>query len=392
MSAIQYYRPDNVVLAGNTVLVSGQCPEIKANFLANELCEASRKRYKTVVIDFGRTGDFSGILEHCGYHTQHVYVVGRDNYTQLGMSVRDAIFKLRTHAQRLGYEHLSYGQMTAFLSFLLEIDSGESPTVQQLLRKFKNQDKLERVLLSLVRRGIITGEDAEDSIQTYLEYVGSGVTADTLLAELNFLTKPNADRNSFSLSALNSGEAAVLYASTNNSTDLNDYMSRLWTSDLIQIADTEPMLVVINAGHHSQIERMYELIETLSHSENVNLFYSSYDLFSGVNADRAKAFAKMFRYDVFGRHANDSAQIISSMFREQWLTQFNYADAHNQRIMGESLIDKMLGTDHTMTVSTSMIKESIIPAYSIVSLSDYEFLVFDTISNNVQSVSISMRR
>lgn len=392
MRGIQYYRPDNVVLAGNTVLVSGQCPEIKANFLANELCEASRKRYKTVVIDFGRTGDFSGILEHCGYHTQHVYVVGRDNYTQLGMSVRDAVFKLRTHAQRLGYEHSSYGQMTAFLSFLLELDSGESQTVQQLLRKFKNQDKLERVLLSLVRRRIITGEDAEESIQTYLEYVGSGVTADTLLAELNFLTKPNADRNSFSLSVLNSGEAAVLYASTNNSTDLNDYMSRLWTSDLIQIADTEPMLVVINAGHHSQIERMYELIETLSHSENVSLFYSSYDLFSGVNADRAKVFAKMFRYDVFGRHANDSAHIISSMFREQWLTQFNYADAHNQRIMGESLIDKMLGTDHTMTVSTSMIKESIIPAYSIVSLSDYEFLVFDTISNDVQSASISIRR
>jgi hypothetical protein len=56
--------------------------------------------------------------------------------------------------------------------------------------------------------------------------------------------------------------------------------------------------------------------------------------------------------------------------------------------MGESLIDKMLGTDHTMTVSTSLIKESIIPAYSIVGLTDYEFIIFDTLTNEVQSASI----
>lgn len=392
MRNIPYYRPDNVTLSGETVLISGQCTAVKANFLANKLKDASRRNCKAVVIDFGRTGDFTGILNHCGYHLQHKYDAEKDNYTRLALPVRVAINHLRTHAMRMGYEHSSYSQMTAFLSFLMEIDSMESQTVQQLLKKFRNQEKLEKILLLKVRSRSLSGEDAEDMIQTYLEYVGSGVTADTLLAELDFITRPNISDNTFSFSVLGPGEAAVLCASKNNSTDLNDYMSRLWTTDLIQIADDEPLLIVINAGHHSQIERMYELIETLSHSGNVNLFYCSYDLFSGAEVERVKAFAKLFNYNVFGRHANDSAEKISSMFKEQWLTQFNYADAHNHRIMGESLIDKMLGTDHTMTVSTTMVKESIIPAYSIVSMDDHEFLVLNTSSNDVQSVSISMNR
>lgn len=388
MRGIQYYRPNNVSLDDNTVLISGQCARIKAMFLAEQLRQAARGRCKTVVIDFGRTGNFTSILDSCGFHLQHAFITGRDNYAPNETPIRETISNFRTHALRLGYEHSSYAQMTAFLSFLMSLDSGNCHSIQQLLRKFSNQDKLEKALLSLVRNRAITGQEAEDNIQTYLEYAASGITADTLLAELDFILKPNIGANAFSLSEVRQGEAAVLYASENNSTDLNDYMVRLWTSDLIHMSDSDPLFIVINAGHHPQIDRMYELVETTSHKPNVRLFYSSYDIFSGVSVDRVKAFSKLFRYNIYGRHANDSAQAISSMFSEQWLTQFNYVDAHNQRIMGEGLIDKMLGTDHTMTVSTCLIKVSIIPAYSIVGLTDYEFIIFDTLTNEIQSASI----
>jgi len=388
MRGIQYYRPNNVSLDDGTVLISGQCVRIKALYLAEQLKRALRRGCKTVVIDFGRMGNFSSILDSCGFHSQHTFVAERDNYAMEEIPIREAVSNLRTHARRLGYEHSSYAQMTAFLSFLMSLDSGNCRTLQQLLRKFSNQDKLEKELLSLVRSRAITGQEAEDNIQTYLEYVQGGVTADTLLAELNFILKPNTGANSFSLSLLGQGEAAILCASENNSTDLNDYIARLWTSDLIRVSETEPLFIVINAGHHPQIDRMYELVETASHKTNVNLFYTSYDIFSGVSADRAKAFSKLFRYDIYGRHTNDSAQAISSMFAEQWLTQFNHADAHDQRILGESLIDRMLGTDYTKTVSTSLVKESIIPAYSIVNFTDCECIILDTLTNEVQSISI----
>ncbi len=388
MKGIQYYRPNSVSLDDNTVLISGQCARIKALHLAEQLKQAARRRCKTIVIDFGRTGNFSSILDSCGFRLQHTFVTGRDNYAPKETPIREAVSNLRTHARRLGYEHSSYAQMTAFLSFLISLDSGNCHSIQQLLRKFSNQEKLEKVLLSLVKSRAITGQEAEDSIQIYLEYAASGITADMLLSELDFILKPNIGANTFSLSALSQGEAAVLYASENNSTDLNDYMARLWTSDLIHMSDSDSLFIVINAGHHPQIDRMYELVETISHKPNVKLFYSSYDIFSGISTDKAKAFSKLFRYNIYGRHANDSAQAISSMFEERWLTQFNYADAHNQRIMGESLIDKILGTDHSTTVSTSLVKESIFPAYSIVNLTDYEFIILDTLTNEVQSSTI----
>ncbi|MBQ9111576.1 MAG: hypothetical protein IJY06_09465 [Oscillospiraceae bacterium] len=388
MRGIQYYRANNVSLDDRTVLISGQCAQIKALYLAEQLKQAARRGYKTVVIDFGRTGNFSSILDSCGFHSQHAFVAGRDNYASSETPICEAISNLRTHACKMGYEHSTYAHMTAFLSFLMSLDSGNCHSIQQLLRKFSNQEKLEETLHTLVKSGAITVQDAEDKIQTYLEYAASGIIADTLLTELDFIMKPNIGAEAFSLSDLKQGEAAVLYASENNSTDLNDYMVRLWTSDLIQMAAREPILIVINAGHHPQIDRMYELIESTSTKTNVSIFYSSYDLFSGVDAKRAIAFAKIFRYNIYGSHSNESAEVISSMFPEHWLTQFNYADDHNQRIMGESLIDKILGTDHTMTVSTSLVKETIIPAYSIVGLTEYEFIIFDTLTNEVQSASI----
>ena len=67
MRGIQYYRPNNVSLDDNTVLISGQCARIKALYLAEQLRQAARTHCKAVVIDFGRTGDFTSILDSCGY-------------------------------------------------------------------------------------------------------------------------------------------------------------------------------------------------------------------------------------------------------------------------------------------------------------------------------------
>lgn len=76
------------------------------------------------------------------------------------------------------------------------------------------------------------------------------------------------------------------------------------------------------------------------------------------------------------------------MFSEQWLTQFNYADAHNRRIMGENLIDKILGTDHTMTVPKISYQGKHNSCLQHVGLTDYEFIIFDTLTNEVQSAFI----
>lgn len=390
MREIQYYRPDHVSLDTNTVLISGHCPEVKKNVVSRQLKTVSENGYKTVIIDFGRTADFSGFLNHCGYSSIHTFVTGKDNYLPLEIPIYEAVSKLRTHAQRLGYTHSVYSQMTTYINFLMKIDQAydKDLTLQQLLRKFNNQDKFEREILSLVRDHTITGQEAEEYIQTYLEFAVGGVTADTLLSELEFILKPNIGTEGFSLSYLKPGEAAVLYASNNNSTDINDYMSRLWSSDLIGMSEKDQLMIVINAGHYPQISRMYELVETLSHKTNTKILYCSYDLFADVSAEKAKSFAKIFTYDLYGTHSNDSAKTISSMFSEQWLTQFNYANTRDQRVLHERMLDKLLGTDYTMTVSTTLIKESVIPAERIVNLRPREVVIFNTLTNTAYSARI----
>ena len=390
MREIQYYRPDHVSLDTNTILISGHCPEVKTNVASRQLKTASENGYKTIIIDFGRTADFSGLLNHCGYSSIHTFVTGQDNYIPLEIPIYEAVSRLRTHALRLGYSHSVYSQMTAYLNFLMEIDqtSDKSRTLQQLLRKFSNQDKFEREMLSLVRNHTITGQEAEDYIQTYLEFAVGGLTADTLISELEFILKPDIRTEEFSLSHLKPGEAAVLYASNNNSTDTNDYMSKLWSSDLIGMSEKDQLMIIINAGHYSQISRMYELVETLSHKTNTKMLYCAYDLFSDVSAEKSKAFAKIFTYDLYGTHANDSAKIISSMFSEQWLTQFNYTNTRDKRVFHESILDRILGTDHTLAVSTTFIKESLIPAEKIVNLRSREFVIFNTLTNTAYTARI----
>ena len=71
----------------------------------------------------------------------------------------------------------------------------------------------------------IKRKEVDDYIQTYLEYVPSGIIAGILIAEKRFML--NNSGNNFSLSNLNQGEAAVLYADKNNSQDVNDFLSRV---------------------------------------------------------------------------------------------------------------------------------------------------------------------
>lgn len=388
---LQYYQSENVHPAEQRLLISGSCPAVKTVYLSEALKSASRSGYGTIVIDYGRTGDFSAILHHHGFTTQRVFTAGRDNYQPVGISVHTAIFQLRTHAQRLGYDPSDCAMMTAFLGFLTEIEpeDDKSHTIQQLLYRFRNQDKLEEVLITLVRRHVFTRQQATEHIQTYLEYVRSGITADMLLAELKFITTPNqGEGERFSLISPNAGETSILCASENNSTDMNDYLSRLWTADLIQIAENTPLLIIINTGHHQQISRVYELVETLSHKENIRLFYSTYDLFSGVEANQAKAFAKLFNCNVYGTHSGDSAGHISNMFGEHWITQYNCSETKNRRILGESLLDLLFHTDRSVSMTATPVKESIFPAEKITAFSPREYVIFDTLRNTIQSAHI----
>lgn len=389
---IRYYRTDIADDLDSSLLISGICPKMKSKLFSYQLRSASRAGHTAIVIDFGRTGDFNSFLADCGYPHSKRFTAGKDNYAYSfraeNLSVRSAISNLRSYASGLGYSREVCSQMTAFLHLIskLEADDGRSRTVGQLLNRFSNQEKLEIVLEAQVRNRKISMTEGKEIIQKYLEYVSSGVTADCLLDELDFIMTPDNSRGSFSLSDMRPGEAAVLCSSDNNTDDLNDHMSLMWTADIIKLADMNmPLLIGINAGHHSQIERMYKLTETLCERPNVRFFYSTYDLFSGTDEERAKAFAKLFRYDLFSSHSNDSAVKISSMFHDYWVTQYNHADAHNKRLMGESLIDKFLGTDHTETITTALFKEKIIPAEQIVKMPPDEFIVYDTVLNSVRT-------
>lgn len=392
---IRYYRGSSDLEVYNSLLISGICPDVKSRYFMAQLTQASREGYLSVIIDFGRTGDFAGLLNRCGYSAPKMFVAGSENYRDLfhagSLPVKRAIFHLRNHAARTGYDRVLCSNMTALLSFLadLEMEEDHSHTVGELLDKFSNQDKLEQILEEYVRHGRISVYKARDYIQKYLEYISAGVTADVLLDELHFLMTPGNGKEDFSLLDMSHGEAVVLSAYENNSVDINDYMARVWNSDLIELANKNiPMLIGINSSYYSQIDRVYELVETLNDKPNVRFFYSVYDLFSGVSEERAKAFAKMFRYNIFSSHSFDSAVKISGLFSEHWVTRFDYADSRNHRIMKESLIDKIFGTDHTTTVSTSLVKESIFPAENIVDLAPEEYIVFDNFTNEVRTAYI----
>lgn len=387
---IRYYRPNRIEEVGDSLLISGQCPTVKSAYLSQKLKKAASSGHIAILLDYGRTGDYSGIFKHNGYGSQHVFISGQNNYSPIRVSLHTEISNLRTQAQRQGYSYSEAAKMTAFLCFLttLETEHDRSKSVKSLLRKFCNQDKLEKILVNLVRSHSISRNEAAAHIQTYLEYAKSGITADVLLSEMEFLTTPCLGNNQFALSDIRPGEAAIIYASENNSVDINDYMTRLWTADIIHLSENYPIFLILNTSYQSQIGRTYELIETLSHKSNVSLFYSTYDLFCGADEGQARAFAKMFEYNLYGTHSGDSARVISGMFGEHWITQYTYTDTSNKRIMGENILDRLFKTDYSKSVAATPFKDSIFPAENIVSMTPYEYIIFDTIRNTVQTASI----
>lgn len=387
---LQYYKQSNIGTSEHKILISGQCPMVKSAYLGSAIREAASSNYIAVIIDYSRSGDFSEFFRKNGFSKQRVFVTERDNYNPLTVSIHTAINNLRTHAQRLGYGHSEYAMMTAFLDFLnnLEEPSEKSSNVQQLLRKFRNQEKLEEILISHIKNHKITREDAQADIQTYLEYAKSGITVDILLNELGFITTPIYEKTAFSFSDVRLGEAVILYASENNSTDINSYMTRLWTNDILELSKHYPILLAINSGHHSQIERTYELVETLAHKDNVNIVYCSYDLFSGVDVNMAAEFTKIFNYNLYGVHTGDSAEYISRLFGEHWITQYSYTDTRNQRILSENILDRILKTDRSTSIVSTPIRERVFPPERIMNMSQREYIIFDIVNNLVESMYI----
>lgn len=386
---LQYYRPayDD---AANRIMISGNCPAVKGAYLSGELRKASIHGYITVIIDFARTGNFTSILNANGYRRQHMFITELDNYKPSYISVRDTVARIRTHAQRLGYKHSEYATMTAFLTFLQQLEYGErkSSSLQELLEKFRNQEAVEEHLLTLIRNGIMNRREAEAKMQLYLERVESGMTADILLNEIDFIITPQYGADAFSILNVQDGDAVVLCASCDNSTDINDYMMRLWTCDLINLSRCKPLLIVVNSGIHSQIARSYELIETLSHNPNTALFYATDDLFSGADVSKARAFSKMFCFNLYGTHEGDSAKTISSMFGEHWITHYSYTDTQNRRLLSENVLDRLLKTDYSTAVTATLTKESIYPAENIIAMTPREYIIYNTDTHMLQTAFI----
>ena len=74
------YKPTQKGLPGNKILISGRCHTVKAIYLSEQLKKACSNGYMTVVIDYGRTNSFSGILYCNGFQNQYIFVTEEDNY------------------------------------------------------------------------------------------------------------------------------------------------------------------------------------------------------------------------------------------------------------------------------------------------------------------------
>lgn len=387
---LQYYRPSSNALDANSIMISGFCPTVKAEYLRAELRTASRNKFTTVIIDFSRTGDFSSILNTSGYNRNQTFITGRDNYRSSYITIRDAVLNLRTHAQSLGYKPIEIATMTSFLALLQQIEStgDKSLSVQKLLNKFRTQQDVEEYLSLRIRAGEISRRDAEITVGAYLERASSGLTADVLLSEIEFISTPDFDGSAFSIADVPTGNAVVMCASRDNAVDTNDYMMRLWTSDLIGLSESRPLLVVVNSGIHSQITRSYELIETLSHVHNCLLFYAADDIFSGAGTQKVKAFSKLFTYNLYGTHDGDSASLISSIFGEHWITHYSYTETRDRRLLSENVLDILFKTDYSTASTATLTKESIYPAEDIINMSPRDYIIYNTKTHTLQTAFI----
>jgi len=374
------------------IVISGNCPHVKQEIIQDRLQKARKKNLAVIVLDFGRKGSFSQFLKDNGYYAQHIFTAKNDNYKLISAeSLKQEVFSIRSHAIEMGYSHQEYGTMVSFLNFLLGLEeqcNSVSPSIAKLLDKFKNQEKFEDFLAIQVKNKKIQRKQAKDYIQTYLEYVHAGITADVLISEQNFILSQNQG-NDFTLSALKSGEAAIIYADKNNSSNgINDYLCRALTNDIIKLSENLNLLIIANTAQYSQVKRLYEMAESFSHDSQTELIYCANDLFSGVPYEYAESFTKFFEIALYGQHIDSSAEYVSRKFGSHWIPQYSYTTATNPYVYGEYFIDQLLGTDYTITNSVSNVKERIFTPERIMKMFSNEYIVHDMINGAVCLTSI----
>ena len=372
------------------IIISGNCPPVKQRVIQEQLHRARQKNAAVIIMDYARTGDFSPFLSQNGYPVCHCFTAENNSYTPLDSSLREESLNLRNYAKKMGYSHKEYATMLAFLDFLNRLEtkcSSVSSSVGEMLSKFRNQQKFEDFLKKHLTNRTITHKESADFLQTYFEYLEHSIIADVLISEKNFML--NNGGNAFSLSCLRHGETAVLCADKNNSQDTNDFLTEAWTRDIFKIYQNMPLLLIVNGGIHTQIERLYELTETLSHSET-GIVYCSYDIFSDCEEKYAENFTSFFDYTLYGRHTGLSATSISRIFGEKWTYKYGYTSGKAEHIRDEWLPFVFSNSDYSLSASTSMtpIKEAVFPIEKIMAMLPNEYIIMDRLSHKFFLASV----
>ena len=364
----------------NKIMITGNCQNVKQILVKEQIRKARNKNFSVIIIDYvGK--DFSNFFARNGYPVCHSFTPENSTYKPLDCSVKEETLSLRSSAKKNDYSPREYSSMTVLIKFLNELEKkcgSVSGSVDEMLKKFKNQRKFEDFLKEQVINKKIKRKEATDYIQSYLEYIPSGVIADILAQEQEFML--NGGENVFSLSSLNQGEAAILHADMNE--NVNEFLSQAWTQDIIKLSKTMSMILIINGGFHSQI-RLPELISALSKKESVGIMYCSFDIFSGCEPKKAESFSNYFQYVIYGQHTGSSAKYISDLFGEKWVYKYSYTAGSANNFREEWL--PLFSYETSMTKSTStnrhQVKTSVLPQDKIINFSKKEYILVDKIEN-----------
>ena len=374
----------------NKILITGNCTPVKTAIIEEQLRRAGQQNFSVIILDYARQGDFSKFLGDNSYPLCHSFFAETDSYTPLECSLREETLNLRDSAKKNNYSHKEHATMVALISFLSELEKkcgSVSKSAEEMLEKFKNQQKFEDFLKAQVINRKIKRKEVDDYIQTYLEYVPSGIIAGILIAEKRFMLDNGG--NNFSLSNLNQGEAAVLYADRKDSQDVNDFLSKAWTDDILKLSKKMPLLVIVNSGMHTQIERMSELVGTLSKSYGTGLIYCAYDLFSGCEQKYAENFTNPFEYVAYGQHSGSSASYISSLFGERWTYHYSYTSNTANHIIEEWL---PVAFSQSLTITTgtnrTQAKEPVFPQETIMYMNTKEYILKCRLENKFFKASV----
>lgn len=364
-----------------STLISGDIPRVKATLLQSQLNTASKLGYISVVISFDKTNRLEGMVGSCGYRSVCTFEAEKDTYRRSFQNLRDEIRDLTRRAQFIHLSSDKIVDLNAVFTFLMDLDRFGVPssTVSELLNKFNNQNRLTPLLYDAVCSGDLTREEADNINRRYLETIGSGITADNIIADIVFrLSGINA--NEFSLCDLRAGQACVMYTSDNTDDDTNITFIRQWTDDIVRLSEKNKVFVVFKTDDMPHISELSAAIEKLSGKANCCMTICASDFFAdGARMkDKTVSLSKLFCYNIFGGHDASSADIVSSLFGNRYKSKETVTVVKNHRVFGESFIDRFAHTDKNVVKTVSPEVDRKIRPEVIENLQPDECIVYDT--------------